>query len=239
MAALHNCCMGTIYLVRHGQASFGAADYDQLSDKGYQQAEQLGSYWREQGLVFDAVYSGTLKRHQQTLAGLLKGLGSLGVVAATGAALPHTQSRLLNEYDPDALLGALQVTLPKADTPETIRLHFRTLCTAMAQWMDGRISPVGMPVWQDFQGGVMQVLQGIQAQHQGQNILLVSSGGPIATAVATVMGAPAEQMIGLNMRIRNTAVTELGITPKRINLHSFNSIPHLAAVAERDLVTMT
>lgn len=227
--------MATIYLVRHGQASFGAADYDQLSDKGWRQAEQLGAYWREQGLTFDAVYSGTLRRHQQTLAGVLTGLG----IEGPSEALPHMQTSQLNEYDPDALLAALQVSLPKPDTPETIRLHFRSLCTAMAKWMDGSIAPVGMPAWPDFQAGVMQLLQAIQAQHQGQTILLVSSGGPIATAVATVMEAPAEQVISLNMRIRNTAVTELGITPKRINLHSFNGIPHLAALAQRDLVTLS
>ena len=34
--------MGTLYLVRHGQASFGADDYDQLSPLGHQQALRLG-----------------------------------------------------------------------------------------------------------------------------------------------------------------------------------------------------
>ena len=66
--------MGSLYLVRHGQASFGADDYDQLSERGEAQAVRLGEYWRERGLSFDAVYAGTLKRHQQTLAGILQGL---------------------------------------------------------------------------------------------------------------------------------------------------------------------
>ena len=35
--------MGTIYLIRHGQASFDSADYDQLSDLGQLQAAQLGA----------------------------------------------------------------------------------------------------------------------------------------------------------------------------------------------------
>ena len=62
--------MGTLYLVRHGQASFGADDYDQLSARGQQQSERLGAYWRERGLRFDAVLCGTLRRHGQTLAGI-------------------------------------------------------------------------------------------------------------------------------------------------------------------------
>ncbi|THT99337.1 histidine phosphatase family protein [Lampropedia puyangensis] len=231
--------MGTIYLVRHGQASFGAADYDQLSNKGFRQAELLGAYWREQGLVFDAVYSGTLRRHQQTMAGLLKGLGLAEPGLAAAYTHTYTQSAKLNEYDSDALLATLETHLPKPDSPEAIRLHFRALCSAMEQWQHGSSQPVGMPAWRDFQAGVMEVLHEIRVKHLGQHVLLVSSGGPIATAVAAVMGAPDAQMIGLNMRIRNTAVTELGVTAKRINLHSFNTTPHLVALAQRELVTMT
>ncbi len=44
--------MGTLYLVRHGQASFGADDYDQLSARGMEQAERLGQYWRERDQPF-------------------------------------------------------------------------------------------------------------------------------------------------------------------------------------------
>ena len=65
--------MGTLYLVRHGQASFGAADYDQLSDLGRRQSERLGRYWRERGITFDAVLTGTLRRHAQTWEGIAAG----------------------------------------------------------------------------------------------------------------------------------------------------------------------
>ena len=65
--------MGTLYLVRHGQASFGAEDYDQLSALGRQQAVRLGEHWRTRGLGFDAVITGTLRRHTQTLEGIAEG----------------------------------------------------------------------------------------------------------------------------------------------------------------------
>ena len=68
--------MGTLYLVRHGQASFGAENYDQLSPVGHQQAVRLGQFWRERGQRFDAVITGTLQRHVQTLDGIVEGLGS-------------------------------------------------------------------------------------------------------------------------------------------------------------------
>ena len=55
--------------MRHGQASFGADDYDVLSPRGHEQAVRLGEYWRGRGMAFDAVMTGTLRRHTETFAG--------------------------------------------------------------------------------------------------------------------------------------------------------------------------
>jgi len=68
-------------------------------------------------------------------------------------------------------------------------------------------------------------------------VLIVSSGGPIATAVAQVLQAPPATSIELNLRIRNTAVTEFAYTPKRHMLVSYNTLPHLDAAPYRDWVT--
>ena len=211
--------MGTLYLVRHGQASFGADDYDQLSARGREQAVRLGTYWRERGLRFDAVLCGTLRRHAQTLQGITEGL--------QGTPEPlHLPG--LNEYDSHALIHAIHpAPLPRPDTPELYRHHFRLLCDALAQWMAGTISPQGMPSWDDFRGGVHAALEHVRKHHVGQNVLLVSSGGPISAAVGTVLCTPPEATIALNMRIRNSAVTEFSISPKRLMLQTFNTLPHL------------
>ncbi|MPS93855.1 histidine phosphatase family protein [Comamonas sp.] len=223
--------MGTLYLVRHGQASFGAEDYDQLSPRGQEQAVRLGEYWRERGLTFDAVYAGTLKRHQQTLAGIVQGLGNAYRLDA--------QSRPgLNEYDSEALLRAIHPgPLPRPDTPELYRHHFRLLCDALGQWMGGTISPEGMPDWNGFSDGVHQVLEEIRHRHSGQNVLLVSSGGPISAAVGQVLGTAPEVTIALNMRLRNIAVTEFSISPKRLMLQSFNTLNHLDSAEYRSWIT--
>ena len=68
-------------------------------------------------------------------------------------------------------------------------------------------------------------------------MLIVSSGGPIATAVAHILDAPAATSIELNLRIRNTAVTEFAFNPKRHQLVTYNTLPHLDAAAFRDWVT--
>ena len=223
--------MGTLYLVRHGQASFGAADYDQLSALGRQQAVRLGQYWRDKGLRFDAVLTGTLRRHAQTYEGIAEGLQQ-NSAAPQPLPLPLLELPGLNEYDSLALIRAIHTErLPRPDTAERYRQHFRLLCDALAQWMAGVISPQGMPSWQEFSDGVHGALERVRREHAGpeHNVLLVSSGGPIATAVGQVLGTAPEVTIALNMRIRNSAVTEFSISPRRLMLQTFNSLAHLDA----------
>lgn len=221
--------MGTLYLVRHGQASFGADDYDQLSARGREQAVRLGQFWRARGLAFDAVITGTLRRHTQTLEGIAEGLQVTPEVL---------QMPGLNEYDSHALITAIHPQpLPRPDTPELYRLHFRLLCDALAQWMAGVISPQGMPTWNEFSAGVRAALDHVRQHHTGQNVLLVSSGGPISTAVGEVLGTAPEVTIALNMRIRNSAVTEFSVSPKRLMLQTFNTLPHLNEAPHLDWIT--
>jgi broad specificity phosphatase PhoE len=120
-----------------------------------------------------------------------------------------------------------------------VRHHFRLLRDGLAQWMAGTASPAGMPSYADFVAGVAGALDHVRANHYGKNVLVVTSGGPISTAVGHVLGTKPEATIDLNMRIRNTALTEFVFTPKRHMLVCFNAIPHLDAPAYRDWVTYT
>ena len=213
--------MGTLYLVRHGQASFGAADYDQLSALGTRQCQRLGEHLRARGLQFEATLSGTLKRHVQSLDALGAGFGPL----PTPARLPG-----LNEFDGEAVVRALYPEPPPSPAPddaaESFRHHFRLLREGLDAWMAGRTRPAGMPTHADFVAGVAAALDLVRTQHRG-DVLLVSSGGPISTAVGLVLGLQGSAVIDLNLRMRNSAVTEFQVTPKRHVLVSFNGIPHL------------
>ena len=215
--------MGTLYLVRHGQASFGADDYDQLSEMGQRQSRRLGEYWAERGVVFDAVITGTLKRHAQTWAGIKEGAG----LNDEPLAWPG-----LNEYDSEAVIRAIHphaLEKPRSaeEAPELYRHHFRLLRDGLTQWMAGTVSPQGMPSYTEFVHGVASALDHVRAHHHGQNVLLVSSGGPISTAVGQVLGLSPEATIELNLRIRNSAVTEFQFNPKRHTLLTYNTLPHL------------
>ncbi len=221
--------MGTLYLVRHGQASFGAADYDQLSELGQRQSVRLGRYWAERGLRFDAVITGSLKRHAQTFAGIAEGAGlNLQPLVWPG----------LNEYDSEAVIRAIHAQpLARPDTPEMYRHHFRLLRDGLTQWMAGTVSPQGMPSYDAFVDGVTSALDHVRATHHTQNVLIVSSGGPISTAVGRVLGLSPETTIELNLRIRNSAVTEFQFTPKRHSLLTYNTLPHLDSGEYRDWIT--
>ncbi|AEG91608.1 histidine phosphatase family protein [Ramlibacter tataouinensis] len=221
--------MGTLYLVRHGQASFGADDYDQLSEMGLRQSVRLGEHFAARGLRFDGLIAGTLRRHKQTLAGILQGMNQAG---------EHLSWEGLNEYDSESVIAAVHPgPLERPTTPEMARHHFRLLRDGLAQWMAGSASPRGMPRYADFAAGVTGALDHVRASHYGQTVLIVSSGGPISTAVGHVLGLRPEVTIELNLRMRNTAVTEFAFTPKRHMLVSYNGVPHLETPPCTDWVT--
>jgi broad specificity phosphatase PhoE len=225
--------MSSLHLVRHGQASFGADDYDRLSELGWRQSRRLGEYWRERGQTFDQVILGTLRRHDETWRGIAQGLGG------GTERLPVSRTPRLNEYDSAALIATVHPQpLPKPDTPELYRHHFKLLRQGLQRWMDGQAQPVGMPTYADFKAGIAQVLADMCTQQPGK-VLVVSSGGPIATTVGHVLGVPAQSTIELNFHIRNSAVSELIYNPKGHRLISYNTLYHLDDRAHQGWVTFT
>ena len=220
--------MGTLYLVRHGQASFGADDYDVLSDLGVRQAVRLGEYFKYKKIAFEAAFTGTLRRQVSTFEAICKGMAA----PLTATAWPG-----LNEYDSHAVIAAIHPhQLEKPTSPKMYRNHFRLLKDGLAQWMAGVVSPHGMPSYSDFVAGVTDALDHIRKNCEG-NVLLVSSGGPISTAVGHVLGTRPEATIELNLRIRNCSVTEFAFTPKRHMLVTYNTLAHLDAPEHADWIT--
>ena len=220
--------MGTLYLVRHGQASFGAANYDQLSALGERQCHRLGEYFRARGRCFETVITGSLQRQIQSQAAISEGLRQ----SASPLVMPG-----LNEYDSAAVVKAIHPgPLAKPDTPELYRAHFRLLRQGLQAWMAGQTQPEGMPAYVDWVAGVVAALDHVRTHCEGE-VLMVSSGGPISTVVGQVLGTAPEITIELNLRIRNSALTELAFTPKRHMLVTYNTLPHLDDAAYADWAT--
>jgi broad specificity phosphatase PhoE len=93
-----------------------------------------------------------------------------------------------------------------------------------------------MPTYTEFVHGVTSALDHVRKNHTG-NVLIVSSGGPISTAVGHILGTAPETTIALNMRIRNSAITEFAFTPKRHMLLTFNTLPHLDSAEHAPWIT--
>ncbi len=217
--------MAELVLVRHAQASFGADDYDKLSELGWRQSRWLGEYFAERGAAFDCVVLGSLRRHAQTLAGIGEGMGR---------ALDAQEDARLNEYDSYTLLrayaaarGGIGALQPGGDRRE----HFRILREALYAWTDGTLAsgnPDGAPLepFAEFRSRVLAALASLRAR-PAKRVLVVSSGGPIATILTEVLGMQLRGVVDLNLQTRNTGISELQVGASRIHCVSFNNVPHL------------
>ncbi len=222
--------MGSIYLIRHGQASFGAANYDELSERGWQQSRVLGEHLQSLGIAFDAVITGTLQRQIHTWDGICEGAGW-----SEHEPLRHDG---LNEYDSGAVLRAhLPEPLPKPDTPELRRMHFQKLREGLKAWIAGELQPEGMPTYAGWVAHQQDALQKAHALAPDGRVAVVSSGGPITAMIGGITGMPPESSIELNLRIKNTAISELVTTSRRMSLLSFNETPHLQMPGTLNLLT--
>ncbi|MBN3754407.1 histidine phosphatase family protein [Paraburkholderia sp. Tr-20389] len=212
--------MAELYLVRHGQASFGADDYDRLSDVGEQQGVWLGEYFAQRDIRFDRVMTGTLRRHAQTLAAIWRGLDA-----------PPVECEIhpgLDEYDFHALFRALgdEHAALAERARRSPRDFFKALREVLQLWAEGVLDGRAPETWQAFQQRVADARTAIQ-RGDGQRVLVVSSGGVIAAITQQILQAPAATAIALNMQIRNSSVSHYFFNRDTLHLSSFNGIGHL------------
>jgi broad specificity phosphatase PhoE len=212
--------MAELYLVRHGQASLGTDDYDRLSDTGEQQCLWLGEHLARNGICFDRVMIGTLRRHAQSLDAIRRGLPGL-----PGDCETHSG---LDEYDFHALFRALgnehrALTESSNGIP---REFFKALRQVLHLWSEGTLDDRAPETWSAFQQRVANVRAAIQ-QGDTQRVLVVTSGGVIGALTQQVLQAPVAAAIALNMQIRNSSVTHCFFNRDAFQLSSFNSVSHL------------
>ncbi|WP_406828522.1 histidine phosphatase family protein [Microbulbifer sp. ARAS458-1] len=221
--------MSEIFVVRHGQASFGSDNYDQLSELGWQQARWLGEHWAQEELQFDHIVSGDLQRQRETAQGICEGLG---LDRQRVEQLPQ-----LNEFDFKQVTQAYGDKNPQA-VPQAgaeRREFYRFLRMAMHAWSTGEINAAES--WQQFEQRIEEVLGIIATGAIGGKTLVVSSAGAIAMMVRQIMGAPSHSVTQLNMQIKNTAVSHFISGRSGMSLHSFNFVPHLENRQRREFIT--
>lgn len=205
--------MGELILVRHGQASFGADDYDKLSDLGHRQALWLGQYLKEHEIAFDAIYRGGLRRHVETAARICEG---------AGLADP-TEDRRFDELHYDALEREyLEATGSNAPSNRAHFIeHFPELFT---RWAKGDIGG-SSESFVHFEARVLTATD--EAAREGARVLIVTSGGVIGVILRRALGLSARDTANLLINIHNASLHQLNIEFGVQRLSLFNASPHL------------
>lgn len=234
--------MGSIYLIRHGQASFGADDYDVLSPNGIRQSEILGTHLSRLGAGFDRCIAGGLRRQQHT-AEL-----TLSQLKAAGLNIPELEiDNAFDEFDAQAVIRALLPAMLE-DEPQALqimrnashhRAEFQRLFSLIvARWLSGHHDTDGVQRWDDFVAQVQAGLQRILERAQdSDHIAVFTSGGTITALLHLITQMPVQQAFELNWHIVNTSLSQLKFREREVSLASFNNHAHLQLINTPGLVT--
>ena len=222
--------MAVIYLVRHGQATFGAGEYDSLSPLGRKQSQVVGEALRRQlpeaEPRVDRVMMGDLTRHRETAEECLSALG-------LGAVEPEIDPRW-NEYDHRDLIvrhkpAYRSRTLMLADLARTGRPRqaFQAMFDkALERWVGAESGY--LETFAVFSARVCDALEELSGSVKpSETVLIFTSGGPISAAAANLLGAGPDVWLKLIRVTVNTGVTKIVVGKRGATLISFNDHSHL------------
>lgn len=230
--------MNLFYLIRHGQAGTRDA-YDFLSSLGRTQAHALGVWLAREGVSFDAVWTGGLRRQQETAAIVL------GAMAAAGSSQPEPrQDERWSEFDLDAVYAAIAPQMAAEDS--AFRDHFEAMQLAIQSgdakihrtwtatdsavvraWVASRY-PFGGELWPGFVARVQAAARERLADAAtGRRIAVFTSATPVAITLGLALPLQADDMMELAGTSINTNVTILKVKEGRPHLFAFNWSAHL------------
>lgn len=229
--------MSELYLVRHAQASFGTDDYDQLSELGFQQARLLAEYFDRRDIDFDHLASGDMQRQHQTLDAVFDGLKS------QNQTVRHCHPGF-NEYNFEILFQCYERDFQEDELVRAVaanrldmKAYFRLLRRVLTAWSEGRLEGVD-ETWAEFQQRVEDARSMLHDLAQtGSRVMVISSGGAISQFVGGVLNLSPEKVFDLNLQIRNTAICHFYFNRSKMNLSSFNVVPHLDFPQRANLIT--
>ena len=230
--------MSTLWVVRHGQASFFEDDYDRLSALGEEQARRLGALWAKRELKFDQVYCGPRVRHVET--------ARLAGQQLSAAGIPWPESHTSPDFDEYAAEAVLKTALPglierhesirklqeavtaSRDRAETLRNFQRLYEVVIGQWVRGELPLADVEPWPEFRARVLRGLERIAAEApRGANVVLFTSGGPVGVAVERALNTPERSTLQLAWMVQNGAYSEFLFSADRFTLSRYNVVDHL------------
>ena len=233
-----------LLLVRHGQASFYGASYDELSVLGLSQARLLGEHWGRSGLRPARAWVGPRRRHTQTYAAAAEAYETYGERFPAAEPLPALDEHAgitvaktkLGHADPDS--GALHGPAGPGSDQEAERAKSALLVSylgAIREWARGEIDSAGCESWAAFRDRVRGALERMTAVPSDGPVVAFTSGGVVCAAVGWMLGLDEDRVIDLHTVVRNTSITAIGHSGRYRHLVTFNETPHLPAA---NLVTL-
>jgi broad specificity phosphatase PhoE len=225
--------MGALYLIRHGQASFAASDYDDLSPLGREQASVLGAALKQRKVQGSHFVCGGMRRHAQTAVDCLKGM-ELDV--------KWEVDHGWDEYDHNEVLAGLDTRyrsqseiasdLLKHENP---RRAFQDMFErAMARWVDVAYHSEYRESWPQFCSRVEGALERTaQKLGKSENALVFTSGGAISVVLRKLLGLGDTRTLLLSASLANASVTKLLVGARGVTLSTFNEHSHFEADAKR------
>ncbi|MBN1635140.1 MAG: histidine phosphatase family protein [Deltaproteobacteria bacterium] len=234
--------MSVLFLVRHGQASFGDDNYDQLSALGIRQARLLGEYLTRTEFRLDSVWCGTLARQYHTAREVLECFRNRGMSAPQPKELAE-----LNEYNSrQIIMGIIPQLLQRnpslqhdLDAMYAEKKAFqRVFEQVMLRWISADYEQPEMESWRAFTARVHAGIKHIiKEEGRGRRVMIFTSGGPIAAAMQLALGLSDENTMRLNWLIMNSSVTRLMYNDEQITLEGFNVISHLDLHNDASMIT--
>ena len=234
--------MASLYLIRHGQASFGSDHYDQLSTLGQRQADVSGQFFADIGLQFSQAACGDLSRQRET--------GERILASQRVPPTLHIDPRL-NEVDNEGQIAGLlpmlcernpelaeRVAASKTDSKQ----YQKIIQAVFTAWVSPDCPSLpDTQSWTDYLAGVRGALEDAMSRAEGgTDTAIFTSGGTIATAVSWVLGVRHDQIYGFYEPVFNCSITRLIFSRGRISLSNFNDTAHLQLLSRQlgeELVT--
>lgn len=234
--------MSELYMIRHGQASFGEKNYDRLSPMGVVQAEIVARHWVGIGRKIDAIYVGTMQRQIDTAGALISAYKD------TQIPVPEIISdSAFDEYDSASVF---QAQLPRMiDENPSISKKLADIYTdkrtfqllfeeAMNRWISGTWDMPGVVTWRGFNDRVVKgVRQIMQTQGAKKRLAIFTSGGPISVVVQEALNLTDKSAMALSWQIMNASITRFKYNARGLAMAGFNDITHLELENDDNLLT--
>ena len=220
--------MADLLIIRHGQASFGADNYDQLSTLGQRQADLTGEFLSQSGVHFSAAFSGDLSRQRETgerILAQLEGSPSLVIDPRLNEVQTDEQmavmTPLLCEQDP-------RFATLMADMNKDSKSFQKIIETGFNYWVSPNCQVAGIQSWQEYSAGVVSAFEAARASAEsGSTSAIFTSGGTIATIVGHVLGLSADRVYEFYEPVFNCSITRLIFNSRKCSLSTFNDVSHL------------